>query len=177
MTEIFEELSVIGDSIDVGDRVVHFLTSLPDSYDMSVIALEASQYVPKWALVTEQLLYEETKSRAKETGDAESKAMTSKHHINKRGPKCFNCEKNVKHVCRLLGEDSKVSLKRNYQKKKTFFTDEIPADHSRSKNVYLHTMHTNNERSSQTVDSGAKRVTMCHNVNRFINFTRLDVSK
>ena len=60
MTEIFKELSVISYSIDEEDRVVH-LAKLPDSYDMLIIALKASQDVPKWALVTKQLLYEETK--------------------------------------------------------------------------------------------------------------------
>ena len=92
MTEIFKELSVIGDSIDEEDRVVH-LSSFPDCYDRLVTALKASPDVPKWALVTEQLLYEETKIIQKETGGAESKATISKHHINKRGPKCFNWEK------------------------------------------------------------------------------------
>ena len=84
MTETFDELSVIGDSLNEEDRVVHLLASLPESYDMLVTALEASQDVPKWALVTERLLYEENEMREKQTGDAESKAMTSKHHINKK---------------------------------------------------------------------------------------------
>ena len=52
MTEIFEELSVICDSFDTEYRVVHLLASLTDSYDILVIALEASQDVPKWTLVT-----------------------------------------------------------------------------------------------------------------------------
>ena len=51
MTETFDELSVIGDSLNEKDREVH-LASLPESY-MLVTALEASQEVPKWALVTE----------------------------------------------------------------------------------------------------------------------------
>ena len=46
MTEIFTELSVVGDSIDEEDKVVHHLASLPDSYYMLVTALEASQDVP-----------------------------------------------------------------------------------------------------------------------------------
>ena len=43
MTEIFEKLSVIGDSIDEEDSVVHLQTSIPGSFDTLVIALEASQ--------------------------------------------------------------------------------------------------------------------------------------
>ena len=65
MTETFNELSVISDSLNEEDRVVHLLTSLPKSYDMLVTALEASQDVPKWALVTERLLYKENKMREK----------------------------------------------------------------------------------------------------------------
>ena len=65
MTETFDKLSVIGVSLNEEDRVVH-LASLPESY-MLVTALEASQDVPKWALVTERLLYEENKMREKQT--------------------------------------------------------------------------------------------------------------
>ena len=61
---MFEELSVIGDSIDEEGRVVH-LASLPDSYDMLVTAFKASQNVSKWTLVTERLQYEETKIKEK----------------------------------------------------------------------------------------------------------------
>ena len=113
MTKTFNELSVIGDSLNEEDRVVHLLASLPEYYDMLVTALEASQDVPKWALVTERLLYGENKMREKQTGGAESKAMTSKHHINKKGPKCFHCGKfgHLKRNYRLLGEDSKESVK------------------------------------------------------------------
>ena len=83
-------------------------------------ALEASQDVPKWALVTERLLYKENKMKEKQTGGAESKAMTSKYHINKKGPKCFHCGKfgHLKRNCRLLGEDSKESLKGTIQRRK-----------------------------------------------------------
>ena len=47
MTETFDELSVIGDSLNEEGRVVHLLASLPESYDMLVTALEESQDVPK----------------------------------------------------------------------------------------------------------------------------------
>ena len=72
MTETFDELSVIGDSLNEENRVVHLLVRLPEFYDMLLTALEASQDVPKWALVTERLLYEENKMKEKQTGGAES---------------------------------------------------------------------------------------------------------
>lgn len=43
MTEIFEELSVISNSIDEEDQIIHLLVSLPDSYNVLVTVLEASQ--------------------------------------------------------------------------------------------------------------------------------------
>lgn len=100
--------------------IVHLLAILPDSYHMLVTVLEASQDVPKWVLVTQQLLYEEAKIREKKISGAESKAMTSKHHINKRGSKCYHCGKNrhMKYDCQLLGEDTKENFKRNYPKKR-----------------------------------------------------------
>ena len=65
MTEIFEELSIMGDPIEEEDRVVHLLSSLPESYDILVTALEASEYVPKMDIVTERLLREENKLKEK----------------------------------------------------------------------------------------------------------------
>ena len=44
ITEIFNELSVIGDKINDEDRVVYLLASLSDSYEMLVTALEAKKY-------------------------------------------------------------------------------------------------------------------------------------
>ena len=42
MTEIFDELSVIGAAMDEEEKVVTLLASLPDSFDMLVTALEAN---------------------------------------------------------------------------------------------------------------------------------------
>jgi len=61
VTEIFNELSVIGDPVSDEDRVVYLLASLPESYDMIVTALEANDEVPKMEAVTERLLHEERK--------------------------------------------------------------------------------------------------------------------
>ena len=50
--EIFEELAVVGQPIEEEDRVVHILSSLPDSFNMLVTALEASPEVPSIEVVT-----------------------------------------------------------------------------------------------------------------------------
>ena len=59
MTEMFDGVSVIGDPISDEDRVVHLLTSLPESYNVLVTALEANEAVPRMEVVSERLLHEE----------------------------------------------------------------------------------------------------------------------
>ena len=89
---------------------------------MLVTALEASQNVPKWVLVSERLLLAETKIKERGSGSGtELKAMTSKQV--KRGPKYYLCERNghVKRDCRLLHEDTKENYKK-YLKKNAFFS-------------------------------------------------------
>ena len=61
LTEIIDELSVIGDPLEEENQVIHLLASLRESYDMLVMALEASPEVPKLEIVTERFLHEETK--------------------------------------------------------------------------------------------------------------------
>ena len=64
MSEIFEGLAVIGDVVSKEDRVVHLLASLPESYNVLVTALEAqSENIPKWEIVTERLLHQESSSK------------------------------------------------------------------------------------------------------------------
>ena len=95
MTEIFNELSVVGDPVEEEDRVVHLLASLPDSYNVLVTALEASPDVPKMEIVTERLLHEERKMQGlAEAGTSTSgeKAMLAKPP-KRRGPKCHHCGK------------------------------------------------------------------------------------
>ena len=65
MTELFNELAIVGDAIEEEDRVVYLLAtcSLPDSFNMLVTALEASKDVPKMEGVTERLLHAERKQK------------------------------------------------------------------------------------------------------------------
>ena len=65
ITEIFNELAVLGDNISDEDRVVYLLASLPDSYNMLVTALEANAGVPEMDSVIERLLHEERKMNEK----------------------------------------------------------------------------------------------------------------
>ena len=63
MTELFNEISVIGAELDEEDRVVHLLASLPESYDTLVTVLEASDEVPTMEVVINCLLNEEKSQR------------------------------------------------------------------------------------------------------------------
>ena len=65
ITEVFDGLSMVGDPISEEDRVVYLLASLPESYSMFVMALEANAEVPKMEFVTERLLHEERKLKGR----------------------------------------------------------------------------------------------------------------
>lgn len=55
MTEVFNELTIVGDKMSDEDRVVYLLASLPESFDMLLTALEANSDVPKMETVIERL--------------------------------------------------------------------------------------------------------------------------
>ena len=65
ITEIFNELAVLGDGISNEDRVVYLLASLPESYHMLVTALKANADLPEMDAVIERLLHEEQKINEK----------------------------------------------------------------------------------------------------------------
>ena len=114
LTEIFNELSIIGDNVDDEDRVVYLLASLPDSYEMLVTALEANTDVPSMETVIEQLLHKERKVKDKNQGslstnNGKEEAMSLKHR--KRGPRC--------HFCNKFGQ-----IQRNYRKREKKLSSE-----------------------------------------------------
>ena len=118
MTELFEELSIVGDPIKEEDRVVHLLASLPASYDVLVTALEANEEVPKMEMVTERLLRVELKLKEKEicgadAGDA--RALTMKQ-ARKKGPRCNHCGK-IGHIKRNCFELQKKKEEPCFKKK------------------------------------------------------------
>ena len=107
MMEIFDELSVIGDTISEEDHVVYLLASLPESFSVLVTALEANPEVPKMELVTERLLHEERKAQERMSGTGESHdgAMIAKNHQKRSGPRCHYCHR-LGHVRRNCPERS-----------------------------------------------------------------------
>ena len=108
IVEIFEELAVIGQPIEEEDRVVHILSSLPESFNMLVTALEASPEVPSLELVTERLLHEERKRKEKleernnlNGGNSHDALFVGGQRSRSGGPICFYCGErgHVKRIC------------------------------------------------------------------------------
>ena len=98
MTELFNELAVVGDEIQEEDRVVYLLASLPESFNTLVTALEAHEEVPKMEIVTERLLHAERKRKEKAgvIEFSEERALATKRrfdHQYRRGPQCHYCKK------------------------------------------------------------------------------------
>ena len=92
MTELFNELALVGDEIGKDDRVVYLLASLPESFNTLVTAMEASETVPKMEVVTERLLYAERKQKEKASVDISAETvMTAKEDARGRGFKCHHC--------------------------------------------------------------------------------------
>jgi hypothetical protein len=88
MTEIFQEMSVIGTPMEAEDQVVTLLASLPESYNVMVTALEASATVPAMEVVTERLIHEEMKLKVRED-ESNEKAMFVRKRRDTR--ECYYC--------------------------------------------------------------------------------------
>ena len=117
MTEIFNELSVIGAEMDEEDKVVHLLASLPSTYDTLVTALEANATVPSMEVVTERLLHEERKHKDRDcTTTCDDGALVAKHR-QRRGPKCHYCHK-YGHIQRNCAERAQIQKKDNFRKER-----------------------------------------------------------
>ena len=163
MTELFDELAIVGDPLDDENKVVHLLASLPKSYDMLVTALEASPDVPKIEVVTERLLHEETKR--KEGIQQDEKAMASRQNRweSGKGPECYFCGKrgHFKRDCRSYkkskGDESRHDDRKlkNSTKQKACPATEQPDE---EEVIGLYVKQTVSEETDWIIDSGAS----CH---------------
>ena len=112
ITEIFNDLAVIGTPMEDEDKVVTLLASLPESFDMLVTALDANSELPDMEVVTERLFHEEKK--LKECGEASEnppqKVMVGK---KSKGPQCHHCGKkgHIKHNCWSLQKEKEQQNK------------------------------------------------------------------
>ena len=91
MTELFDALSVAGETVSEEDRVVYLLASLPESYCVLVTALEANEDVPKLEVVTERILHQERKSKERsEASPGTESAMTSRKTFRRKLIRCHH---------------------------------------------------------------------------------------
>ena len=152
------------------------------------IALEAYAEVPRWKIVAERLLYQETKNKQKEVNSNETKAMTT-HHISqqRRGPqKCFQCGKygHLKRYCRDFHESEgrkETPFKKNYKTKRNSFNiTNYKGNSSNIENdghiglVTSSARFTSKKEFKRIVDSGAT-CHMCNDTENFMDFKSFDV--
>jgi hypothetical protein len=75
MTELFNDLTVVGDNLGDKDCIVHLLASLLESYNTLITALEANESVPSMEVVIDRLLYEEKKTNDRKGADRDKGLM------------------------------------------------------------------------------------------------------
>ena len=103
MTEVCDELSAIGEPVNEEDRVVYLLTSLPESYNVLVTALEANAEVPALAVVTERLVHEQGKLKSRLNPSQEGAFAVR----SKKKPTCYYCHK-IGHIKRDCEEHARI---------------------------------------------------------------------
>ena len=170
MSEIFESLAVIGDAVSEEDRVVHLLASLPELYNVLVTALEAqSENIPKWEVVTERLLHQESKLKEKVPTPSEEsrKALISQNKGYKK-PKSFTC-----HYCQKPGHYKKDCRKfLAAQKKQASLAKKEDPGSDNEAFVTIHAL-AGSSSGSWIVDSGAT-CHMCNDRTLFVDMRNLE---
>ena len=177
VTELFDFLSVAGDTVSEEDPVVYLLASLPERYNVLVTALEANEEVPKLEVVTEQILHQERKAMDK-SGTGVDHAMTS-HKFYKRKPqKCLHYEKmgHIKNFCWELkkGKDNHKERKGKFHKAATMIVEDDSSSSESSGLIISHALSisTSGEQHTWIIDSGATSH-MCHNKELFTTLNPL----
>ena len=181
MTEICDELSVIGEAISEEDRVVYLLASLPESYNVLVTALEASAEVPRLTVVRERLLHEETKMKSKSNQLGQEGALTSSikkklrcHYCNKFGHFKKECEEFAKVKGHSKPPQITKKNKMGAFKVTIMAEDENSTDSESTGLMAQHALSTESNTHNQwIIDSGAT-CHMCNEKTSFSNYQTLD---
>ena len=202
MTEIFQELSIIGQPMEEEDRVVQLLTSLPKKYNVLVTSLLSNVEVPSMEIVTERIMHEDRK--LKEIESKESKNQNQVFYAGNGGgrrepPTCFHCgfKGHIKRNCEQFKKDQEKQEKQGKQSgmksrggkfkgnnanlsiSKQQDTDEESSD-SESGFCCTHQIGehalatvTEEERKKWLVDSGASKP-MCNDEKQFDTLKKLE---
>ena len=113
LSEIFQELAIIGYPVDEEDRVTQVIGSLPESYDMLVTALEACSEIPNMESITEKIIQEERKIKEKQKVRREEQAHASQR-FKPDDRRCFYCNQSghIKKFCKKFLEDQEEKRKK-----------------------------------------------------------------
>ena len=201
MTEIFQELSIIGQPMEEEDRVVQLLTSLPKKYNVLVTSLLSNVEVPSMEIVTERILHEDRKLKEVESKDKENKREQAFYAGNSGGrrepPTCFHCgfKGHIKRNCEVLKKELEKLEKQQKQNAKksrggkfkgnnanlTVSKDQETDEDSSDSESGFCTHHlgehalasvTEEEKKKWLVDSGASKP-MCNDETQFKELTKL----
>ena len=199
MTEIFQELSIIGQPMEEEDRVVQLLTSLPKKYNVLVTSLLANVEVPSMDIVTERVMHEDRKLKEfehKENKESKNQVFYANNSRGRREPPtCYHCgfKGHIQRNCEVLRKEQEKQEKQNAKKSQSKFkrnnvnltvsksqdTDEESSD-SESGFCCTHQLGehalasvTEQERKKWLVDSGASKP-MCNDERQFNKMTRLE---
>ena len=177
ITEIFNELSMIGDEVKVEDKVVWLLASLPDSFDMLLTALEACPEVPEMGTVVERLLHEERKLKEKDRTPCKSGEGAFMAKQKRKGPRCHFC-KRIGHIQRNCFERQKVQNQPNQAKDKYTRVNATDVKGDSESEVGLIVQHALSAAANREpganwiIDSGATSH-ICNDSNYFVELEKL----
>ena len=159
LSEIFQELAIIGHPVDEEEKVTQVLNSLPTSYDMLVTALEACPEAPRMEDLTEKIMNEERKIKDKEKSRKGEQALAtgryrnprSSSHSQSRGRLCFYCGEpgHIKVYCNKLKQDQEEKAAAARKKEKANVVQLDPVKAPKQKPTRRH----NYEESSSDSDS------------------------
>ena len=170
MTEIFDTLTVAGETVSEEDRVVYLLASLPESYNVLVTALEASENVPKLEVVTERILHQERKFKDRSDATPENAMISRRAGTPRRkSTKCHHCGKpgHFKKDCWILKaekegrKDPGAGKKTKSQEKATTMTVQEDSDSDSVGLIAGHALSVSSSSETSStwiIDSGAT----CH---------------
>ena len=188
MTEIFQELSIIGQPMEEEDRVVQLLTSLPKKFNVLVTSLLANVEVPSMEMVTERIMHEDRKIKEIESKETKNQQAfyASRAGGRREPPTCFHCgfTGHIKRNCEILKKEQEKQQndKQSFRKNKTKFKgsnanvvsrsqdDDTESSDSESGFCVLgnHALAsvTEEEKRKWLVDSGASKP-MCNDKKQF----------
>ncbi len=159
MNTPFTALAVLGDPVTVEDRVYQTLSII-----MLVTALEAqSESVPKWELVTERLLHEESKLRVKAPTRTEGTASSQRYPRRLKSFKCHFCDLSSR-----FKKDCRKFLATQSRKKQAASLVETNSDNDGEALVTTLALNAATTKGAWIVDSGAT-THMCNDELLFTN--------